>query len=147
MTFPLPGSLLPTGRPARDLGALFDGWDLLPWTDSFPRHADVYPALNAWADDDNLHVEAEVPGLGLADLQISVLGDELCLSGERRDVVDEGTTYHRRERSVGAFRRVLQLPYAGDADKVDARLTDGVLTITLPKAESQRPRRIEVKGN
>jgi HSP20 family protein len=126
--------------------ALFGEW---PWTALDPAsawHAPPFPALNVWTDEDALHVEAEVPGLGLQDLDVSVLGDELIISGERADVVDDTVTQHRRERGVGKFSRTLRLPVAVEAGRVEARLQGGLLSITLPKAEALRPRKIEVKN-
>jgi HSP20 family protein len=148
MTFPQQGALTPAGRLARDLGALFGAWNAVPWSDADGgRHPGLFPALNAWADDDNLYVEAEIPGLGLDDVEITVLGEDLTLSGERQDVLEDGTSHHRRERGIGPFSRTLRLPYTVDADEVEAQLKDGVLTITLPKAETLRPRRITVTGS
>ncbi|MHC5211322.1 MAG: Hsp20/alpha crystallin family protein [Planctomycetota bacterium] len=147
MTFPY-SFQVPAGRLPRDLGTLFDDWSAFPWSDANAgRNASAFPALNAWADDENLYVEAEIPGLGLEDIQITVLGEDLTLSGERQDVLEEGTSHHRRERGVGEFTRTLRLPSAVDAQRVEAQLKDGILGITLPKAEALRPRRITVKGS
>lgn len=105
-----------------------------------------YPALNVWEDEQNLFVEAELPGLKMEDLEVLVTGDELTLKGERREVKLEGASYHRHERGVGAFSRTVRLPIAIDAGKVQAKLQEGVLTVTLPKSEASRPRKIEVKS-
>ena len=102
------------------------------------------PAVNVWEKDDALRVELEVPGLKSEQVEISVVGDELSIKLDRPDVAEEGATYHRRERPSGSFTRVLRLPLEVDADHVEAELTDGVLTITLPKAESAKPRKIQV---
>lgn len=106
----------------------------------------TFPALNVWEDGDALFVEAETPGLKMDDIEVVVTGDELTLKGERREARNENVTYHRRERGVGAFSRVLRLPYSVDVDKVEANLRDGVLTIRVPKAEQARARKIVVKG-
>lgn len=106
-----------------------------------------YPAVNIWEDDDNLYLEAELPGMELNDLEIYVnRGNLLTLSGERKDPPYEGGTWHRRERGFGRFTRVIELPNAVDADRVEAHFKHGVLTITLPKEEHAKPRRIEVKA-
>jgi len=105
-----------------------------------------FPALNVWEDERNLYAEAEVPGLGMEDLEVFVVGNELTIKGERKDVENEGSAYHRRERGVGAFCRVIQLPIEVNADQVEANLKDGVLAIRLPKAESVLPRKIPVTG-
>ena len=103
------------------------------------------PALNIWEDDQSLFVETELPGLTMTDVEVTVMGNELTIKGERKEAPVEGATYHRRERTAGAFARVMKLPMEIDANRVTATLKDGVLTVTLPKAEAAKPRRIEVK--
>lgn len=105
-----------------------------------------FPAVNVWQQDDEVLVEAEMPGLKSEDIEISVVGNALSLKGRRPDVPPEKAVFHRRERSVGEFNRVLRLPVEVDGDKVQARLTDGVLLVTLPKAEAAKPRRIQVSA-
>ncbi len=108
----------------------------------------VYPALNVWEDGDHLFVEAELPGFELEDLEIFVSGENhLSMKGERKQPNQEGASWHRRERGFGAFSRTIELPSDVDADKVTANLKAGILTITLPKKEEVKPRRIEVKAN
>jgi HSP20 family protein len=104
------------------------------------------PAANIWEQGDALLVEMEVPGVKSDQVEISVVGGELSVKINRPEVVQEDVTYHRRERPVGSFARVLRLPVEVDADRVEAELRDGVLTITLPKAESAKPRKINVTG-
>ncbi|MBN2474817.1 MAG: Hsp20/alpha crystallin family protein [Pirellulales bacterium] len=111
-----------------------------PW----PGVGRGHPAVNLWEDADAMIVELEVPGVKKDQIDISVVGDELSLKIERPDPTPEDVTYHRRERPVGAFGRVLRLPADVDAGRVEAELSDGVLTITLPKAENAKPRKIEV---
>jgi HSP20 family protein len=106
----------------------------------------AFPAMNVWEQGDEVFVEAELPGLKSNDLEISVVADELTIKGARKDEATDGTTWHRRERGVGPFSRVLKLPVEVDADKVRASLRDGVLLITLAKSPAARPRRIEVVG-
>ena len=106
----------------------------------------VYPPLNLWEDDDNLYVEAELPGFELSDLEITVTGDnQLSIKGERKPPEVEGATWHRQERGYGSFSRMIELPEHVDPDKVSAEFKHGVLTVTMPKREEARPRRIEVK--
>lgn len=102
------------------------------------------PAVNVWETADAVMVEMEVPGLRKDQLDVSVAGGELSLKIDRPQLNEEGVTYHRRERPVGTFTRVLRLPVEVDADRVEAELRGGVLTITLPKAESAKPRKITV---
>jgi HSP20 family protein len=113
------------------------------------RSADsVYPPLNAWEDDDNLYVEAELPDLELTDLEIVVNGDnQLSIKGERKQPERENGTWHRQERGHGSFSRVGELPQYVDSDTVTAELKHGVLTITLPKRKEAKARRIEVKAS
>lgn len=105
-----------------------------------------FPALNVWDDDDCVHVEAELPGVAMEDIEINVVGGELSIKGSRRafNGGNGNRTYHRQERAIGEFSRFLTLPDAIDADKVEATLKNGVLTIKLPKAETAKPRRIQV---
>jgi len=104
------------------------------------------PAVNMRESNDAVHVELEVPGLTSNQLDLSVVGGQLSVRLERPDEAREGTTQHRRERPVGSFARVLQLPAEVDAGRVEAELKDGVLTITLPKAEAAKPRKIQVNA-
>ena len=107
------------------------------------------PAVNVWENGDNLFAEAEVPGLKSEQIDVSVVGNELTIKGERPAAENAGEEkpaekYHRRERGLGAFARVIQLSSEVDADKVSAKLENGVLLITLPKAEKAKPRKIQV---
>ena len=102
------------------------------------------PAVNVWEDNEQLYVELEVPGLKSEQLKIAVIDNELSIKIDRPEVEREGVMYHRRERPVGTFNRVLRLPAEVDADRVSAELQHGVLTIALLKAESARPRKIKV---
>ncbi len=104
-----------------------------------------FPAINVWENGDNVYVEAEVPGLKSEHLEISVVGDELTLKGSRSAVDNESAAYHRRERGLGGFTRVVRLPSAVESNSVEAALSDGVLRLTLPKAEAAKPRKIHVR--
>jgi len=108
-------------------------------------HAAGYPGLNLWEDGDTARVEAELPGLGMDDIEIYVQGNQLTVSGERKAASEPGeAVYHRRERAAGRFSRTLTLPWEVDADRVEAKLHNGVLTVTLPKCESCKPRKVKV---
>jgi HSP20 family protein len=108
----------------------------------------VYPPLNAWEDDNNLYVEAELPELELSDLEIIVNGDnQLSIKGERKQTERNNGVWHRQERGHGSFSRTCELPKYVDSDTVTAELKQGVLTITLPKRQEARTRRIEVKAS
>ena len=108
----------------------------------------VYPALNISEDPQSIKVRAEVPGVKPASLDISVEGDTLTIKGERTACpTDEKLSYHRREIECGRFSRAITLPTKVNVDKVEAKSVNGILTITLPKAEEVKPRKIEVKLN
>ena len=110
--------------------------------------ASAFPALNLWGDDRNLYVEAELPGFELSELEILVSGEgQLSIKGERTPPSHEGGTWHRQERGYGRFGRMIELPDPVDPDHVSAEFKHGVLTITMPKREDVKPRRIEVKCN
>jgi len=104
------------------------------------------PAVNVWETSEAVFAELEVPGLKNDELDLSVVGDQLSIRVERPDAEQQGVTYHRRERPVGAFTRVLRLPAPVSSDAVEAELKNGVLTVKLPKAEAARPRKIEVQS-
>jgi len=106
-----------------------------------------FPALNIWEDANCLYAEAEVPGLNMQNIEVFVEGDELTLKG-RRDTLDAREyTYHRRERGTGEFSRTLRLPVEINADQVEATISNGVLTIKLPKAEAAKARKIKVTAS
>jgi HSP20 family protein len=115
---------------------------------SWPGLAESFPRVNIWDDDDFIYAEAELPGLKLADLEISVNGEsELTLKGKREQpTLPEKVEWHRQERGFGSFERSLRLPVAVDANKVDARVEYGVLTIQIAKRPEVKPRRIPVKA-
>jgi HSP20 family protein len=104
------------------------------------------PTLDLYEEKDHLVLKAELPGMKKEDIDISLHGDVLTLSGERKEeeVFDKAETY-RAERFLGRFQRTLTLPVTVDASKVQASYKDGVLTVTLPKAEEAKPKQIEVK--
>lgn len=107
----------------------------------------AFPALNVWERGDELFAEAEVPGLKGEDVDISIVGNELVLKGNRSASEHSDASYHRRERGVGEFNRLVRLPFQVDANKIEAKLTDGVLLVKLPKAEASKPRKIKVSNS
>jgi len=105
-----------------------------------------YPAVNVWTDEDGQLISAEMPGVRPDDISIDVTGDALSISGERHpDEISKDARYHRRERSFGSFSRTIQLPFMVDTNKVEASFRNGVLLISLPRAEADKPRKIAVK--
>jgi HSP20 family protein len=141
--------LLPTlwasfDRLQGEMGRLFDDLGV-----GLPRNVALvaFPPVNVWEDNDAFRVEVEVPGLTQEQVQVSVTNkNQLTIQGERLPQEDGKARWHRRERGFGRFQRVLKLPTPVDADHVEAKLENGVLQLTLPKAEEARPRRIAVKA-
>jgi HSP20 family protein len=109
--------------------------------------AGVFPALNMSEDDHNLYVRAELPGVAPENIDITTKENNLILKGERKIPAEgEKVSYHRKERDSGNFRRIISLPTRVDSDKVTALCKNGVLTVTLPKAEEAIPRQISVRS-
>jgi len=100
--------------------------------------------INVQEDDDAYVLSALVPGLKSDELNIQVLEDDVRIQGEYK--ADENN-YLVRELPKGSFTRTLRLPVAIDAEQVEANITDGVLTLRLPKAESARPKQIKIQAN
>lgn len=108
--------------------------------------AGVFPPLNITHDNDNFYVRAEVPGLNAKELSISAMRNRLSISGKREIPLEkERVSYHRKERAEGTFSRTVTLPGEVDAERVEARYADGILSLTLPKAEQAKPRQIAVR--
>jgi HSP20 family protein len=107
--------------------------------------ASELPRIDVWAGENGLKLVTQLPGLDAGDLDLSVVGDTLTLKGGRAEEdLPEGTTVHRRERQSGRFARTLQLPYEIESGEVQARLEHGLLEVDLPRARSQRPRKIAI---
>jgi len=128
----------------REMDQLFDGYGPR-FNGGLWARATTFPALNIWEDGDSLRAEAEIPGVSQNDIEVYAVGNELTIKGTRKPREGEDVTYHRRERGTGEFTRVVTLPVDVNAEKVQASLKDGVLTITLPKAEEAKPKKIAVK--
>jgi HSP20 family protein len=105
------------------------------------------PRMDLFDDGDHLIVRLEVPGMKKEEIEISLHGDMLTVSGERREQADlQNAETYRAERMLGRFQRTLTLPIQVDSRKVEAVYCDGILAIRLPKAEEAKPRQIEVKA-
>src|SRR5256885_3415619 len=102
------------------------------------------PALDLYQNNDNVVVRVELPGMRKEDIEISLHDGMLTISGERKAESAEGDKAERTERYVGKFRRSVSLPTQVDAGKVTASYRDGILTVTLPKAEEAKPKQIQV---
>jgi HSP20 family protein len=142
--------------PVRDMVSLRDAMDRL-FEESFVRPFGGLPrfsgapqelALDMYETDDNLVVEASLPGFKPDEVDISVEGSTLTIKGEHeenREEEQEGK-YHFRERRYGSFQRTVSLPADIKADEAEASFENGVLKLTLPKLEESKPRRIQVKA-
>lgn len=107
----------------------------------------TFPAVNVWQGDEAIAITAEIPGVDIADLDISVKDNVLTISGERKlPELHDGARWHRSERSYGRFARSIRLPFAASDDRVEARLTNGVLRIVVARPEEDKPRRIAIKA-
>ncbi len=130
-------------RMRREMDRLTEGFSRGPFRQPM---AGVFPLMNVSESKDAYYVRAELPGIKSDGLDISVTGDTLSISGERKILAeDEKAQYHRREREAGKFSRIITLPVSVDTAKVEARCADGILTVILPKAETAKPKQISVK--
>ena len=105
-----------------------------------------FPSINAWVNDDGVVLTAEIPGVELDNLDISIIEQSLTLSGTRNSPgFPPDAQIRRRERSHGEFSRTLELPFRVNIDGVDAQLQNGVLRLELPRLPEEKSRKIEVK--
>lgn len=105
-----------------------------------------YPACDVFEDKDAVKIVAEVPGVPAEDVKISLENNILTIRGEKKQQAEErNERVHRYERSYGMFERSFALPSTVDPDKIQAGYQNGVLTVTVPKAEKARPREIAVQ--
>lgn len=110
------------------------------------RRSEVsYPPLNLVDKDDQVIVTAVLPGVDKDEISLTALGNTLTIAGEKKLPETEGVNYIRHERPHGNFRRLVNMPYSIDQSKITATYKDGILTITLPKAEEAKPRQIKVE--
>ena len=111
------------------------------------RTSHEFPLINMWVDSDSVTVTSEIPGIDADNIEISVVGKSLTLRGSRKqDEAKENESYHRRERWNGRFTKTVELPFHVQTDRVDAKFSRGVLNITLPRAEAEKPKKIEIKS-
>ena len=109
------------------------------------RAARAYPLVNLSEDADNVYLEALAPGIDPASLNLTVVRASLTISGEKLSPAGvSAEAFHRSERSGGKFMRSIDLPVEVSGDKVKAQYNDGLLLVTLPKAEAAKPRQIKV---
>ncbi len=108
----------------------------------------VFPPVNIYEDKDKYVLTAELPGVKPQDVEITATEDSVTIKGEKKlEDGGEKASYHRRERESGFFRRIVSLPDRVDPNKVEATSKNGILLLTLPKAEDVKPRQIKVKAS
>lgn len=138
----------------REVDRAFAHVDVEQWRRPFSRMAFLpglaartYPLINLSEDADHFYVEALAPGLDTETLEISAAQDTLRIAGEKLPLSEDVklNAFHRNERSAGKFVRTIRLGTPVDADKVTAGFENGLLLITLPKAEAAKPKQIAVK--
>lgn len=114
------------------------------WFGAGTAGAGAFPLVNVFNDGDDFVLVAELPGVKKEDLDVQVRGDTVRIQGKKTVAYDDNASVHRRERASGQFDRTVTLPVQLDAAKVGAEYRDGVLTLRLPRAESERPRTVVI---
>ena len=105
----------------------------------------IYPPVNIFEKEGDLVLVAELTRIKKKDLNIEVKGNTLRLSGERTIEYGKDISYHRKERNSTKFDRTLKLPYNIESDKVKAEYKDGLLVVSLSRAESDKPKQITIQ--
>lgn len=121
--------------------------DLRNWGDdsTWSRARNEFPPVNVWSQKDEAFVSAEVPGLDPKSIDVTVGANTLTLKGVYPEPkTEEGEKFIRRERLVGQFTRTIELPFAVNSDAVEATYAAGMLTVKLPRAEADKPKKIAV---
>lgn len=138
------GGALELDRLRRDFGRLFNGGT---GVNGWDTPAGVFPLLNVSQDSENVYVRSEIPGIMLDQLDVSVTGRSLTVTGERA-IPDEHSSvrYHRKERESGKFRRQFTLPTEVDNERVQAKYQHGMLMVVLSKSEKAKARKIAISG-
>jgi len=125
-------------RLRREMNRLFNEYTSESYT---------FPAMNIWTDADKAVVTSEIPGVDKSNLKISVLGKTLTVEGARKpEELKKEETYHRQERIYGNFKRSIELPFEVDPEKITASYKNGILTITLPHKEEDKPKQIKIEA-
>ncbi|MCB9555909.1 MAG: Hsp20/alpha crystallin family protein [Deltaproteobacteria bacterium] len=130
----------------RRMDRLFYDYDQLRDDDRWLSSRTGWPAVAVRDEGNQLTVYAEVPGLSDKDINLNLNQNVLSIAGQRSAEVPEGFTAHRQERGSYEFSRSLSLPCAVDPERAKAVVKDGILTVTLEKAQEAKPRQITVKA-
>lgn len=118
---------------------------VMPWRAA--QRGYTFPAVNVREDAEGAVVTTELPGIDPADVEITVKGHSLTLKGGRKaEELKEGEYFHRKERWSGDFEKTVELPFEVEPDKVTAKYSRGVLSVRAPRAESEKPRKIEISS-
>ena len=121
-------------------------WDFVLGGTSGPVES-TFPPMNVYEGEEGAIVTAEIPGVSLEDITITVKDNLLTLSGERDSLeLPDGAQFKRRERGSGEFERTIKFEFTIDADQVNATFTDGILQIELPHLPEEKPKKIEIKS-
>jgi HSP20 family protein len=140
-------------EPAREMMTLREAMDRL-FDDAFTHPLSIRdgwsmasPAIDMYQTENDVVVKASIPGMKAEDVQINITGDVLTLKGElKQEDERKDKAWHIREQRFGSFERSVALPTAVKTDKADAVFENGVLTITLPKADEVKPKTINIKA-
>ena len=147
------GVIRPAARDAGDvsvlerrIGRLFNDAFGMDWPYRESAAASWVPPVDIFEGTDEIRIQAEVPGVRPEDVKISVEGNVLTVQGTKQQAAEKHTErVHRYERTYGSFERSFTLPTTVDAAKIKAGYENGVLTVTLPKAEKAKPRQIQIE--
>jgi HSP20 family protein len=131
------------GSPFGELRRLQEEMDRLRRSATTPQG---FPAINVYAHQDGIVITAELPGVKEDGLDVTVHRDTVTLRGQRQDQPEGAQGYHRRERRSGPFGRTFSLPFQVDPERVEAKLSNGILTLTLHRPEQDKPKRIRVSA-
>lgn len=126
------------------LNRLYTDFDKIYEGESTWRATNGTPKTNLYDDGNHFTMQAEVPGMTKDEISIKIQGNYLELSGTRKSDAPEGYKAHRIEREAASFTRSFTLPSDVDVDKVNASLKNGILSLTLPKAEAAKPKQVSI---
>jgi len=137
----------------RDFGGIFEPfWQFRTLEERMndllgaPAEDEATPTMNVWVGDDAALIAAALPGLSAETIDVRVEGRMVTIQGAFAEPSEEGRTLSRRERPRGDFSRTFELPYGLDAEKVTAEYRAGILQVTLPRVEADRPRRVAIRA-
>lgn len=132
--------------PIREIERIERDWGNFLFSGLERFRAEKFPPVNVFSSEKEVVITSEIPGINPEDVDLTVTGDTLTIKGKReQQELKEGQTWHRRERGGGSFFRTIQLPFNVDSEKVEAGYFKGILKITLPRAEQELPKKINVK--